>query len=196
MVMEYIRGARVDDLAYLKENGIDRNQVSQELSRIFSQMVYLNGHFHADPHHGNLLIRPKALNSRSPYNFDVCLLDHGQYFDIPEDLRVNYARFWLSLMKTGAGADAERRKYAKLVGNIDDDMVCLSRYSTDLQYPILESAITGRINMSSDADAGRPSSLLDTRKMGADDVARLRNAMMEREGLVASIFELLRTVPR
>ena len=43
MVMEYIEGARVDDLVYLKDNGIDRNQVSQELSRIFSQMVYLNG---------------------------------------------------------------------------------------------------------------------------------------------------------
>lgn len=38
-----IRGARVDDLAYLKEHNIDRNQVALELSRIFSQMVYLNG---------------------------------------------------------------------------------------------------------------------------------------------------------
>lgn len=43
MVMEYIEGARVDDLVYLKDHSIDRNQVSQELSRIFSQMVYLNG---------------------------------------------------------------------------------------------------------------------------------------------------------
>lgn len=43
VVMEYIEGARVDDLVYLKDHGIDRNQVSQELSRIFSQMVYLNG---------------------------------------------------------------------------------------------------------------------------------------------------------
>jgi aarF domain-containing kinase len=39
MVMEYIEGARVDNLEYLQKHGIDRNQVSQELSRIFSQMV-------------------------------------------------------------------------------------------------------------------------------------------------------------
>jgi aarF domain-containing kinase len=124
MVMEYIKGARIDDLKYLADHNIDRNQVSQELSRIFSQMVYLNGHFHADPHHGNLLIRPKAPLSKSPFNFDICLLDHGQYFDIPDDLRVNYAHFWLSLIKRSSPAtDAERRKYAKLVGNIDDDMV-------------------------------------------------------------------------
>lgn len=124
LVMEFIKGARVDDLAYLKEHNIDRNQVSQELSRIFSKMVYLDGFFHADPHHGNLLIRPKADNSSSPFNFDVCLLDHGQYFDIPEDLRVNYARFWLSLMTPNSEETSKtRKKYARLVGNIGDDMV-------------------------------------------------------------------------
>ena len=71
-----------------------------------------------------------------------------------------------------------------------------------LQYPILESAITGRINMADGANLdgssviGRPSSLLDTRHMDDKEVAKLRNAMMEREGLIVSIFELLRTVPR
>jgi aarF domain-containing kinase len=140
--------------------------------------------FHADPHHGNLLIRKKALNSKSPFNFDVCLLDHGQYFDIPNDLRVNYAHFWLSLIQRNSPATTiERKKWAKAVGNIDDDM-----------YPILESAITGQMNM---ADAGSmtgPTSLLES---GSDDhIRKLRNAMMEREGLILSIFELLRTVPR
>lgn len=46
LMIEYlsvIDGARVDDLVYLKDHHIDRNTVSQELSRIFAQMVYLNG---------------------------------------------------------------------------------------------------------------------------------------------------------
>jgi aarF domain-containing kinase len=47
LVMEYIQGARVDDLAYLAEKGIDRNKVALELSRIFSEMVFINGWFHA-----------------------------------------------------------------------------------------------------------------------------------------------------
>lgn len=177
LVMEYIEGARVDDLVYLKDHGIDRNQVSQELSRIFSQMVYLNGVFHADPHHGNLLIRTKAPTSSSPFNFDICLLDHGQYFDIPDDLRVNYARFWLSLIQRSSAKTAlERRKWAKAVGNISDDM-----------YPILESAITGQVNL------GDSSALLDS---GGTQIEKLRGAMMEREGLILEIFELLRVVPR
>ena len=42
----------------------------------------------------------------------------------------------------------------------------------------------------------RPTSLLDVRRMDAAELRKVRNAMAEREGLIASIFELLRTVPR
>ena len=52
LIMECIQGGRVDDLKYLDAHGIDRNKVAIELSRIFSQMVHLNGWFHADPHPG------------------------------------------------------------------------------------------------------------------------------------------------
>lgn len=47
LIMEYIRGARVDDLTYLAKEGIDRNKVALELTRIFNQMVFINGWFHA-----------------------------------------------------------------------------------------------------------------------------------------------------
>lgn len=47
LIMEFIQGARVDDLAYLAEQGIDRNKVALELMRVFSRMVFLNGYFHA-----------------------------------------------------------------------------------------------------------------------------------------------------
>ena len=47
LIMEYIQGGRVDDLPYLAEHGIDRNKVAIELSRIFNQMVFINGWFHA-----------------------------------------------------------------------------------------------------------------------------------------------------
>ena len=45
--MEYIKGGRVDDLVYLADNNIDRNKFALELARIFSQMVHINGWFHA-----------------------------------------------------------------------------------------------------------------------------------------------------
>jgi aarF domain-containing kinase len=71
--------------------------------------------------------------------------------------------------------------------------------SHSLQYPILESAITGRIGVEDViADNGdhRPSSLLDSAKMDDNELSKLRTAVMEREGLIVSIFELLRIIPR
>ena len=47
LIMEYIQGARVDDLKYLADWNIDRNKVAIELSRIFGRMVFINGWFHA-----------------------------------------------------------------------------------------------------------------------------------------------------
>lgn len=193
MAMEFIEGARIDDLKYLKDHSIDRNQVSQQLARIFSQMVYLNGYFHADPHHGNLLIRPKAPKSTSPFNFDVVLLDHGQYFDLDDQLRVNYARFWLSLISANTPANLKkRRKYAKLVANVGDDL-----------YPVLETAITGRMGLadnssgaSGESGGKRKKSLLELQSMNEDEMNAIRTAMTEQEGLITSIFTLLRNAPR
>lgn len=47
LIMEYIQGARVDDLGYLAREGIDRNRVALELAGVFARMVFVNGWFHA-----------------------------------------------------------------------------------------------------------------------------------------------------
>ncbi|KAF8313100.1 ABC1-domain-containing protein [Clavulina sp. PMI_390] len=186
LVMEFIEGARVDDLDYLAKHNIDRNKVSMEITRIFSEMVWLHGFFHADPHAGNLLIRPRSKNSRSPYNFEIALLDHGLYFDIDDELRVNYARLWLSLITPGQEKD--RRKYAELVGHITPEL-----------YPIFESAVTGRAGLEGtwdDADANRPANMLELATQTEEEMARMRTAVFHREGLLLGLFTMLRSVPR
>jgi len=73
---------------------------------------------------GNLLIRPAPSSSRSPYNFEIVLLDHGLYFDLTDELRFNYAKLWIALIDNASPeCVAERRKYAELVGNIGPDLV-------------------------------------------------------------------------
>ena len=53
------------------------------------------------------------------------LLDHGLYFDLDPQLRINYSKLWLSLIeKASPETRAARRKYAELVGNITPDLVC------------------------------------------------------------------------
>ncbi|KAL5635976.1 hypothetical protein ACGC1H_004698 [Rhizoctonia solani] len=212
LVMEYVKGGRVDDLEYLAKHNIDRNMVSQELSRAFSEMVYIHGFFHADPHPGNLLIRPAPPGSRSRFNFEVVLLDHGLYFDLDDDLRLNYARLWLALIAPGTPAVARaRRKYAEAM-NITSDL-----------YPIFESAITGRAGLEGswdtpaddeklsyhhaqedqDQEPTKPKSafkrargLIDAGSQSAAEIAAIRKVVLEREGLVEAVFDLLRRVPR
>ncbi len=54
----------------------------------------------------------------------VVLLDHGLYFDIDSPLRLNYSKLWLSLIAASSPAvNADRRRYAQLVGNIGPDLV-------------------------------------------------------------------------
>ncbi|TFK44716.1 ABC1 family-domain-containing protein [Crucibulum laeve] len=192
LIMEYIQGGRVDDLKYLADWNIDRNKVALELSRIFNQMVFINGWFHADPHPGNLLIRRAPPKSRSPYNFEIVLLDHGLYFDIDSTLRVNYSKFWLSLMAPASSkVNAERRKYAELVGNIGPDL-----------YPVFEAAITGRAALegtweeTDDASFKRASSMIDMMPQTVEEMEAIRNAVVQHEGLLMSVFDVLRRVPR
>ena len=101
---------------------------------------------------GNLLIRPSPKSSKSPYNFEVVLLDHGLYFDIDRELRINYSKLWLSFIASASPkAIAERRKYAHLVGNVSEDLVgeLLMELHTNLtcylsfKYPVFETAVTG-----------------------------------------------------
>ena len=74
-----------------------------------------------------MLIRPARPDSKSPYNFEIVLLDHGLYFDLDTALRINYSKWWLALIAPASEqVVADRKKYAKLVGNIDEDLVSRS----------------------------------------------------------------------
>ena len=130
LVMEYISGHRCDDLKFLDSNGIDRDEVSAALSRIFNEMIFGDGApLHCDPHGGNIAIR-KNDSRRGPLNFDIILYDHGLYRDIPKQLQRDYAKLWLAVIDAD---EKNMRKYAHAVAGITDD-----------QFPLFASAITGR----------------------------------------------------
>ena len=69
---------------------------------------------------------------------------------------------------------------------------------TCVQYPVFETAITGRAGLEGtwDDDTGRPSSLVDMMPQTEEEMEVIRNAVIEREGLLVSVFDLLRRIPR
>lgn len=157
---------------------------------------------------GNLLIRSAPSKSNSPYNFEIVLLDHGLYFDMDTNLRVNYSNLWLSLMAPASPSTmVDRRKYAELVGNIGPDLVKLYQFHclrlfTPYQYPVFEAAITGRVALEGSWDDTngsnfrRASSVVDMVPQTDEEKDAIRNAVMQKEGVLLSVFDVLRRVPR
>ncbi|KAE8586127.1 hypothetical protein XENTR_v10021559 [Xenopus tropicalis] len=75
LVMEYMEGGQVNDREYMKRNQIDINQVARALGQLYSEMIFVHGFVHCDPHPGNVLVRqnPETLVP------EIILLDHGLY---------------------------------------------------------------------------------------------------------------------
>jgi aarF domain-containing kinase len=171
LVMENVSGHRPDDLEFLDANGIDRDEVSAALARIFNEMIFgTDAPLHCDPHGGNIAIR-KNIHRRG-CNFDVILYDHGLYRDIPINLRRSYAKLWLAVIN----ADEERmRKYAKEVAGI-----------TDEQFPLFASAITGRDYSVLKKNVAMARS--------AEEKKTINNALGE--GMLQQLVQLLGQVPR
>ncbi|KAK6509961.1 hypothetical protein TWF481_004677 [Arthrobotrys musiformis] len=171
LVLEYLRGYRVDDLASLDQAGISRDDVSASLAHIFNEMIFGNdAPLHCDPHHGNLAIRPNS--SRKGHNFDIILYDHGLYREIPLDTRRSYAKLWLAVLD---GDEEQMRVYASEVAGI-----------TAEQFPLFASAITGR-----DFIAVKTSVSTVRSKTEREHIAA---AMAD--GMLSQLIQLLANVPR
>ena len=59
--------------------------------------------------------------------------------------------------------------------------------------------MTGRAGLQGtweDADPNRPANLLEMANQSEEELERMRSAVFEREGLVLSLFSMLRVVPR
>lgn len=74
LVMEYLNGGQVNDLEYIHKNKIDTFDIANKIGQLYSNMIFINGFVHSDPHPGNILVR-KAEKGDS----EIILLDHGLY---------------------------------------------------------------------------------------------------------------------
>ncbi|KAM3159999.1 ABC1 domain-containing protein [Lachancea thermotolerans] len=174
LIMEYIGGHRLDDLAYLDENHISRAQVSSCLSHIFNNMIFTpNVGIHCDPHGGNLAIRHLE-KSRGHHNFEIILYDHGLYRHPTTEMRRDYAKFWLALLDNDV---ANMKKYAMKFANINED-----------QFPLFAAAITGR-----SIDAAQSSDILKPRS--DEEIRVMADALME-GSLLGDLMTFLCKVPR
>ncbi|KAG0056838.1 hypothetical protein BGZ83_003132 [Gryganskiella cystojenkinii] len=136
LVMEFMVGARIDDLDYLKEHNIKVSEVSNEMARTFAQMIYQDGFVHCDPHPGNLMIRPTPAGSKSPRNFEIILLDHGLYRELTPEFCLDYAHLWTAII----ASDEDEIKYRALKLGGTDAYQLFSCILTGRDWSVVQDA--------------------------------------------------------
>ena len=175
LIMEYVAGARLDNLEYMKKHKIKPQEVSSCLAHIFNDMIFSPGvGLHCDPHGGNIAIRAVS-GSRSAHNFEIILYDHGLYRQIPLQMKRDYSHFWLALLEKN---EPDMRKYTEKITGITDDQTFL----------IFIATITGRppdTALNLDLDSTRNS----------EEAAKIQESLSE-NNVMEKLMEMLSEMPR
>ncbi|OWA51706.1 putative aarF domain-containing protein kinase 1 [Hypsibius exemplaris] len=137
LTMEFCDGGRIDDLTYYKKEGISPSQAFCRISKVFSEMIFIDGYLHCDPHPGNILVS-KDLDGLPI----LTLLDHGVHMNITEKTRLSYGKLWLSMLDadvTGMQKHADELG----VGELFDIFACMltARSWTGVKTGIQKSVI-------------------------------------------------------
>jgi predicted unusual protein kinase regulating ubiquinone biosynthesis (AarF/ABC1/UbiB family) len=67
LTTERIRGTKVSEIPPVARTELDLTPLAEELTRAYLQQIAIDGHFHADPHPGNIfLVLPTDANPQTP----------------------------------------------------------------------------------------------------------------------------------
>jgi ubiquinone biosynthesis protein len=78
LALERVSGLKVTDVGQLEAAGINRHALAENVTRLYLRMIFEFGFFHADPHPGNLFVRPD--NS-------IALIDFGMIGRLDDRLK-------------------------------------------------------------------------------------------------------------
>lgn len=95
LVMERLRGIKVDEVEALRAAGHDTRQIARNASRLIIKEVLEDGFFHADPHPGNYLIEPDGR---------IGVLDFGMVGVLNQDDRMNLTRLYIAIIRQDSHA--------------------------------------------------------------------------------------------
>lgn len=84
LVTHFEPGCKITDRAVVKKLGLDRGQLARQVVEVYCQQIFTDGVYHADPHPGNLLVRPSETPDAPP---TIVFLDFGAVAEIPANIR-------------------------------------------------------------------------------------------------------------
>ncbi len=92
--------------------GVDRIAIARRVSSLYVQSIFLKGHYHADPHPGNILIQEDGT---------IALLDFGMVGRIDDSLRGTIEEMlWAVMQQDSALLTSLIKRAGKIPASIDD----------------------------------------------------------------------------
>jgi ubiquinone biosynthesis protein len=80
----FVEGTKMSDVARLDAIGVDKKDVARRIVRLYCQMIFVDGVYHADPHPGNVLVQD---------NGAIVLLDFGAVAELSRTMREGIPEF-------------------------------------------------------------------------------------------------------
>ncbi len=95
LVMELVDGIKITERDALEAAGLDPSEVVQDLMHVYVRMILAAGFFQADPHPGNLFVRP---------NRQIVLMDFGLAKQLPAGFGLGLFELMFSMMTQNESA--------------------------------------------------------------------------------------------
>lgn len=101
LTMENVASIKITDFEAIEAAGISRAQVARRLYDTYLRQIFVTNFVHADPHPGNLFVRPLEPDADAgpgaPRPFLLIFVDFGMVASIPERLRANLRDYIIGL---------------------------------------------------------------------------------------------------
>jgi len=90
LVMERIRGIKIDDVNALDGAGYDRHRIAAHAAEMVLKEVLEDGFFHADPHPGNFVVMPGEV---------IGAMDFGMVGELSQRVRTDLTRLYIAVVQ-------------------------------------------------------------------------------------------------
>jgi predicted unusual protein kinase regulating ubiquinone biosynthesis (AarF/ABC1/UbiB family) len=110
----FVEGHKVSDIVALRAAGVDTQDVARRLLRVYCQMIFVDGVYHADPHPGNILVQNDGA---------IVLLDFGAIAELSPQMRSGIPEFLEGVIRRDTDRLVKALRTMGFISRSSDDAV-------------------------------------------------------------------------
>jgi len=110
----FVEGFKLSDAAPFDALGVDKRDVARRLVRLYCQMIFVDGVYHADPHPGNLLVQKDG---------KIVLIDFGAVAELSPRMREGITDFLEGVLRRDTDRLVKAMRKMGFISRTGDDRI-------------------------------------------------------------------------